>query len=352
MEKFDCHNTLRSYTGFAQQTQAENSMDDNTQESGNDLEGENSIFNKNNENVVLTDMGSSFAAEFSDGYSFRNMIEYLRATNLKGAFRFSKDQIVYEQSDENDTICNKIDIATCELTYYEFNSRTDEIIIGVNISDMRVITKTIGRKDSVRLYKKPTEQLLYIETSSHSTRGIGRQIVNVVRPITDISVIEYVMPEYSVHEKFPNCTVQMADFAKTCTSMGSLKCSFVTIHGLPKGAIFEGMTEGSMSGRIERFGIDEEYIPTTQSVNDSSRYNFKLSMPTGPKPRLVVKNEIAPLVKIKVKMCTVKALAKLNNLSSAGIIKFYMEANNPLKLVCRIGAYGTLRVFIQSDDNC
>lgn len=145
-------------------------------------ESESSLLTMIEPQVILTDPTASFVAEFSDGYSFRNMIEYLRVTNTQGNFRFGRESIKYEQANASNVILNQIEIQSFELTHYEFYSRTDEIIIGVTIADMRLITKTTGKKDGIRLYKMPNDPLLYIQIISQSVRGTDRTNISVVRP--------------------------------------------------------------------------------------------------------------------------------------------------------------------------
>ena len=303
--------------------------------------------------TLQVDPNASFVADFTDGYSFRNMIEYLRTTNSNGNFRFRSEVIYYEQDDASHIIVNQIEINNCELSLYEFNSKASDIVLGVNISDMRAITKTIGKKDSLRIYKLAGDPLLYIQIIGNNSRGTGRQNISVVRP-HKVEVVEYKIPEYKRSERYPNCTISSTDFAKMCTSMSSLKCNYVTVYGLPKGVSFEGLTDGAMFGRIERFG-SQDYSPNIHSMDSSSsplRLN-NINVPNTPKPRLVIK-QTTPLpedqIKIKIKMGLIKALAKLNNLTNHGMIKIYMEPDNPLKIICQIGNYGTLRIYIRSDD--
>ena len=184
------------------------------------LDNPNETFQKEEMDGInnLIDANSSFVAEFSEGYTFRNMIEYLRVTNTKGNFRFSRDLIYYEQIDADNTIVNQIEIQTCELTHYEISTNKEEIIIGINISDMRSITKTIGKKDSVRIFKHANDPLLYIQIINQSSRSTNRQNVSIVRP-QHVDLVTYEIPDYHNGEKAPNCTIPTADFAKTCTSM-------------------------------------------------------------------------------------------------------------------------------------
>ena len=321
------------------------------------LDNPNETFQKEEMDGInnLIDANSSFVAEFSEGYTFRNMIEYLRVTNTKGNFRFSRDLIYYEQIDADNTIVNQIEIQTCELTHYEISTNKEEIIIGINISDMRSITKTIGKKDSVRIFKHANDPLLYIQIINQSSRSTNRQNVSIVRP-QHVDLVTYEIPDYHNGEKAPNCTIPTADFAKTCTSMSSVKSSYVTIYGLAKGLILEGVQEGIMFGRREEFGYCEGYTTSVQSVptsssNISPKSRLRMNIPSGPKPKLILKTDNTPLIKIKVKMNIIKALAKLNNLSSVGTLKAYAETGNPLKFLCKIGGYGILRSYIRSYDD-
>ena len=329
---------------------------------GFDLEQEDSDYESDHESQsfqkdeiedinTLIDANSSFVAEFSEGYTFRNLIEYLRVTNTKGNFRFSRDFIYYEQIDADNTIVNQIEIQTCELTHYEITTQNEEIIVGINISDLRAITKTIGKKDGVRIFKHANDPLLYIQIISQSARSNNRQNVSIVRP-QHVDLVTYEIPEYQ-SEKSPNCTIPTADFSKTCTSMSSVKCSYVTIYGLPKGLIIEGLQEGSMFGRREQFGNCDGYATSVPSVSAGSssispKPDLRLNIPSGPKPKLVLRTDNTPIVKIKVKMSIVKALAKLNNLATMGTIKAYAEPDNPMKFSCKIGGYGILRSYIRS----
>lgn len=307
---------------------------------GYDKEDEKLVDN-NQPQTILTDIGSSFIAEFSDGYSFRNMIEYLRVTNAQGNFRFDEDGIKYEQSDATQTILNQIEIFKYELTKYEFYSRTDQVIVGVNISDVRSITKTIGKKDAVRLYKKSNDPMLYIQII-HNSRGADRTNVSVVRP-RQVDLDQYDLPEYQRDEKHPNFTLPASDFSRACTAISSVKCDMVLIHGFSGGAQFDAMMEGGIVRRFERLGNCDDCVLTQgrPDQSGSSGNNERQSR----RLKLIIKNERPT---IKVRTSTIKALSKLNNLSSNGTVKFYMEQVNPLKLVCRIGTYGTLRVFIRS----
>lgn len=329
-----------------------------------------SDLNSQTQSGVNTDSGGSHSdrsekagspllfAEFSDGYSFRNLIEYLKNTNIAGNFVFTPDRVTYSRSDANNTILNEIVILKSNLTYYVYNAPTTEVIIGVTISNLRKITKPIGKKDSIRLYMLQGDPLLYIQIVSINTKALSRNNANFVRPQGGIDHLLYDVGDYTRTDENPNCTIPIMDFCRMCTAMNSISCTYVTIRGLPRGAIFEAMTDGSISGRIDKFGIiDNPPPPPSVAMTDFSTIDSVVSnlqptsikMPTVKAPRLVIQTA-ADLAEtcIKVKIATIKALSKINNLSTpTGIIKLYMEPDRPLKLVCNIGNYGRLVIYLR-----
>lgn len=340
------------------------------------------IENNINFNEMLYYESGSFVVEFNDGYSFRNLIEYLKITNIKGNLCFSKNAIRYQQQDNNNITFNDIEINTFELPFYQFNSQSEEIIVGINITDLRAITRTIGKKDSVRLFKEADEPSLYIQIISSNNQGGG---LNMIRT-QQIEVRKYKFDHYCKSEDNPTCTIAISNFTRMCASMTAVKPTVVTMYGFEHGLIMGGRVKGDILGKIEKFGITDEDIdimnfPLYNKLNNSRGNESHMSNGeqmktisynqgngggggTIPKPKLVVTSansdenmddtEESPSypILIQIRSNIIKALAKLNNLSPNSTIKFYIEQNKPLKMVCKIGYYGTLRIYIKSDDEC
>jgi len=292
----------------------------------------------------LVDAGSSFVAEFIDGYSFRNLVEYLRGTNTQGSFRFSRDGITYQEADSGNTIINQIEIQASELYQYEYNSVEDEIIVGVAIQDIRAVTKTIGKKDSLTIYKMAEDDMLYFRTVGNLERSSERVNMCLVRP-KQIEVKNYEMPEYKPR---PNCTVQASVFSKVCAAMASIKCRWIVISGAKQGITLKAMMENGVLGRVENLGDVSDVNGTDDRF---SRMRTIEPDPNAPKVRInVVGGTEYP--SIKVKTTNIKALSKLNNLCSHGMVKIFIEPNNPLlRLSCKVGGYGVLNVYIRSPES-
>jgi hypothetical protein len=279
--------------------------------------------------------GVLLRADISDGYTIRNLFEYLKSTNLNGNLDFSKDGIDYIQKDGSNTIVNVVKIKKAHLTHYEYNAPTPTYSVGVVLSNLRKITKNIGKKDAVRFYMLKGEPFLYIrimpntvkdkDATRNNTAYFKPQTINTP-PITGL-------PDYTRGEDDPNVTIPAVDFCKVCSNMCSMGCEVVTVRGFEKGIILDATLEGHSSGCIEHFGITKNVTTDGKLIGKDEKGS----------------EQSAGNVRLKINPA-IKAFSKLNNMTSAGgIIRIYMQKNKDcLKLVANIGAYGTLTVYLRN----
>jgi len=302
-----------------------------------DDEEQNEILEDYNDESALNDE-DSFSAELSEGYTFKSLIEFLRFPNPRGNFKFSKNMIKYNKMDSRKKMLNIVEINCDSIDQYEFNSDHEEIVIGINMVDLRTITKPVKKKEGIKIIKHPGDSKLYIHiisrnSSSSKTNNFGSISSH------DEEDTDYTVEEYSRNEKMPNFTVSAADFVSVCTRMSSIKCNDIYIRSQHKGAILETSTEGGTVNKTETLG--EPYQRQTSSPSGSP--------PTFEnKSRLVVKS---PETSIRVKTATIKTLSKLGSLSTGGMLKIFMEPNKPMKIITPIGNYGFLRTYIFDEDN-
>jgi hypothetical protein len=274
-----------------------------------------------------------FYAEFSDGYSFRNLIEYLKSTNTNGNFIFHKNGVNYSQHNNTNSLLNFIEIRSCDLSVYIYNSTEDTVKVGINLSNLRSITKSVGKKDSIRLFMVTESPLLHISISSPNTKELNRNNISVIRP-QKLEDVQYELNEYEREEIFPNCTTPAFDFNKMCSAMNALKCSHILVFGDGSSIVFKGMFDGDLVGRTDTFGITKKRdIYGGYSIGEES-------------PQIIQKPE-PQQYSIKIDVSTIKALGKLNNLSPNGTIKMYMEENLPFKMISNIGSYGKLVIYLR-----
>ena len=293
---------------------------------------------------ISVDNDASFFATFVDGSSFRNMIEYIRLPNIEGVFRFTKNKILYEQGDADNTILNVVDLTTYELTEYSFNSKTDEVVVGISLADLRNITRNVGKKDHIDLYKLSGEpKNLYIQIRSQSEKGSESNLY--LLPITCTSYTMYRMPDYARGEHDPTCTIYQSDFSKLCKSLTTIKCSHAYVHGFVKGMIVKGFLNTGAIGSVKEFG---------KCNNTPVQANLKSIVPYGtsniirstvPAPKLRI-GEIGEIERFRIEIGILKYLIKLNALSPSGTLKIHIEKGLPLKMVCNIGTFGKMSVYL------
>lgn len=277
-------------------------------------------------------------AEFSDGYSLRNLIEYLKASNTTtGRLIFSRERITFVRSNYQATVLNEVVFRTYDLPRYIYNSDQPSIVFGANMNNIRPITRSIGKKDSARLFMQKGDSRLYIQIISQNAKALSRENVNVIVS-QNVEPEGYDLEEYVRSVDRPNCSVPCHDFTKMCGAMNSLKCSYVTARGFENGMTFIGMIEGNIFGRVDRFG------ECGSSLTDLPLHS--ISVPTSSSSP---SNSQQPIIRISISI--VKALSKINNLTSNGNIRMYFEQDRPLKLVCNVGTYGQLNIYLKEEDS-
>lgn len=292
------------------------------------------------------DNDAYFFVTFIDGSSFRAMIEYLRLTNTHGIFRFTKDKILYQQGNSDNTILNEVEIKTYELTDYEFHSRSEEIIVCVNLVRLRDITRSVGKKDHIDIYRLEGEpQNLYIQIRSQSEKG-SSDPNKFLLPCEASDLTIYDMPDYERSKRNPNCTIFQSDFAKFCKSIVTIKCNHVRAHGFDHGIIFKGITNLNTIGSVKEFGKCNN-CSSSESKPKSffTPQNNNIIKASKPPPILNI-GELGEIEKFTIPIPIMKYLTKINGLSPNGTIKMYIEKDKPLKMLCNIGTFGKLTIYI------
>jgi hypothetical protein len=281
----------------------------------------------------------SFDAEFSEGYTFKSLIEYLRFPNPRGNFKFSANMIRYNKMDSRKKMFNNVEIDCDKIEKYEFDSKHEEIVIGINMVDLRTITKPVKKKEGIKIIKCRKDPKLYIHIISRNNSSSKANNFGSICS-HDEEDADYTVEEYTRSEKTPNFAVSAADFVSVCTRMSQIKCNDITIRSQHKGAILETSTEGGTVNKTETLG--EPYQRVNTSPSGSPTYNSSKNS------RLLVKNAETSL---RVKTATIKILSKLGNLSTGGMLKVFMEPGKPMKIITPIGNYGFLRTYIFDEDN-
>ena len=133
-----------------------------------------------------------------------------------------------------------------------------------------------------------------------------------------------------------------------CKSLNTIKCSHAMFHGFEHGIICKGILSSGQIGSVKEFGKCGATSRTNQTSLKSfypSTTGYNIIRASLPPPRLNI-GEIGEIERFKIDISIVKYLIKLNALSPTGTIKMYVEKGLPFKMVCNIGTFGKMCVYL------
>lgn len=285
-----------------------------------------------------------FLAEFGNGYPFRNMIEHLKSTtNVEGHFVFNKDSITYKEINSDNILMNEVNLRTCDFNRYVFNSDYP-IKVGVSLTEFRIFTSRITNKNGFRWYKRNSKDDNHIYCQILSYVPNSRESVNffLEKHIEDKEIGD---PEYI--RKTPNATCLISNFSKVCKEFGALKCNYIAIQGYPKGVTFTAVNQGNIAGKTEKFGTLELETKKYPDLSEILKGNNSVNPDISDEQRFQIKRS-KELPIIRISSATIKSLVKINNIAHAETLSLYVEENNPMRIMCPIGTYGSLTIHLRN----
>lgn len=277
-----------------------------------------------------------FTTKISDGYSFRNTI---------GMFKNETDEITFLISAKKMCICfvNKggycvhdISIDTNDLLYYDYNIVDyEEYPVTVNTNEILNTTKSVGRKDAIKIkwMEKSDKLIIQPEKSGKDNNRASESFVNIInKTYNKLELINDFVEDENVIK------ILSKDFSDICSHVSSLKCSYLEITGGANKMTFKGFLPDGTVAMIN------EHIPYINSTyknkeiveticNDGCQLN-------------VIKHD--DTVKRIIPLNTVKTLSKFQNISPSGtLLKFYFLQGKPVKIESKIGTYGVYNMYLR-----
>jgi len=272
----------------------------------------------------------SFIAEFIDGYSFRNLFEYLKGYHDVGQFTFKSDGIHFIRSNNKADLINEFWIKAKELTLYEFNE-SSPITKGVDVALFKAAVAIIGKKDSVKWSLFKNSDSFNIQLMGHNNKDYDGNIQKI--PIKNIEEQEIEMDECKRSLDDPNFVWPLSDVAKSCKPI-STGCSHIYIYQYKKGIKIEKNINGTAGEHFCKFGRIDEKDNLDNQLSSMSISQSSTSSAT--------------VNRIKIRSENIKNLHKINNLSEKTNMRFYFEesGNQFIRLSCNIGCYGLLTIYM------
>lgn len=275
-----------------------------------------------------------FLLEITDGYSFRNLIEYLKSTNTGGHFIFSREGISYQQSESNNFLLNDVVLYGKSMLRYKFDSE-HELPLGISFPEFRIMIAKVQPKEGFRWYKKTDDENMshcnIISTSDRSNRISSSFIRDVEIPICNYTYISY-----KRNLDNPNVQCYLSEFVKICKNLSSYKTDFIMIKGYNHSALFSAIREGKVIGQTENIGMP---IDTLSPIDKGGK--------TGDRVTLRIGNP--EIHEITVPGSIFKSFGKMNNICK-GIVSFYFEPDLPIRIVTSIGNYGSLTIHLRGNN--
>jgi len=291
-------------------------------------------YTKEEDEEIYTEDDEYFEIEFTEGFIFKSLIEFLKQTTQKGNFIFSQKGIKYEKMDLSKKILNILEI-DCEILHYEFPPTNEDVIFGINFKDVVAIIGKVKRKEGVKLRKLPRDKKLYISVTTSNDSSSENNNYGTIIPYSEQD-ISYLInnDEKDDKSKEHSFVIPTIKFVNACNRITSIKCIDITMKSEGKGAVFETTIGGTVSKK-EILGDNKTHSSPKLKPKDEDE-----------------KMEEAPeeVIKIDINPNTVKSLAKLGNLCQNGSIKIIMEKNKPLKIITPVSNYGTLKTYIFSEE--
>jgi hypothetical protein len=289
----------------------------------------NSLHADDNSNCLIL-------AHFHDGYSLRNVFQFLRNTCRCVHMLFGEDSIVIKEENAKGSIFAECEIRVDDLTDYIFNCPVEPLVCSFDAIEMQKATKAVGKKDGIKLYVKGgNNPSIYIEVLNVGSGSFGDGLKLV--PLIDSKPAVFTDMEYK--RKKANARPPINQFSKFCADIASHKCTSINIIGFETGILIQGM-ESNIPKTIKRFGNIN--LPALPNMNgryimdgDTSKPQLNIHYP----------DEVA---RITIDTHPIQAMGKFNNLCPTGIIKIFLEEDKPLKIISNIGCYGTLTLYIKA----
>lgn len=273
-----------------------------------------------------------------EGYPFRNAASIVKSETEHAAMSFFPDRIEISFSNKSKCTVHKLVILAEHIVYlYDPRDSQGELLpeytITFETSELFNTTKGIGRRDGIVLYVLPDESVIRVQPKKSGNKDSGKSsdlFVNIINQDSS----KYGTPELTGP---PNNRIQAKDFSDVCNQGTTMKCSHLNIRCFDVGLEFLGV------------------LPN-QTKAFSSRFLSQATLANGGQPTGAYEGE--PLFSIRVPIATVKALSKIHNVSSPGVLLKFYYSMYPSKdgsvskdgLICiesPIGNYGTYSIGLK-----
>lgn len=258
-----------------------------------------------------------FLAHVTEGYSLRNTICMLKNESDEITMVLDRDTITIKFQNKGQYAIHEVTIHGKKLENFKYNIESASYPITVNTTELVNATKSVGRKDGLKIYWLEGQSKIIIEPikSSKDAGSTAMTFVNIINK-------EYNGSDFFNNQSADlNIKIQARVFSELCSQANTSKCNYLEIGTTQKEVHFVGIMPDGTTGL-------ESNHPYPNSAPDASTDT---------------------VIKIRVPMATIKTLSKLYNISPSGaLLKLSFAANNPIRIKSKIGYYGTYKIYLRN----
>jgi len=275
-----------------------------------------------------------FLAEITDGYSLRNTICMIKNEQDEITFITSKDKITITFFNKGQNSLHDIYFNPLDFHDYIYNyTNSDEYTITVNTTDLFNATKSVGRKDSLKILFKEGSDKLSIQPIK-SSKDNGRSSVSF------INIIQKEPIKYDLFNHYPptHPCIKMPnrEFSDICTQASTQKCNYLEITTINKTIKFKGILPDGSFGMASQFVSNNRYDDDKITKVNTGKGQLELN--------IIDSEELS----IKIPQNSIKTLSKLHNIAPVGAeLKIMSDVGKPLKIESKIGSYGIYNIYMR-----
>ncbi len=280
--------------------------------------------------------------EFLDGYAFRQLCEFFKATLTSAPMYFTESGITVLRSNGDNSLIVHLQFKAYQLVSYYFDPTLANIpatktsaathVINCNVSKFRDSIKSAARKEWVRITQYEGDMNIKVEIHGGNKNGQGETTV----PFETFDQIFYDLNVgFKQPINSPNCKIPLSEFCNACSVIGKSKgTSYANLVCFPNGCRIEFSPEPGSAQKYQKWGNCDEKIETVW-VPGGHRLLIQCSARQGSKSNTV-----------RIPIETVKALGKLGNLVNNGILGIYCENNRMARLLVGVNYYAELALYL------
>lgn len=269
-----------------------------------------------------------FRAEFTGGYSIRQIFEFYEKLLINGIVWYFKEKEITIRTGTSGTkitrkLISNIDLNTGDIIDYYLDpdlvnlvgdEETDSCYVEqFNIDLVKTFLKSIGKTSSI-CFRKTTldDNMVHVEIAGDSIIKTGIKSSKYQRVQYDISMFDDMDDE-------PNIKINMKQFCDSMKGMFRGNTGYTCFRVFPAALYLENC---SGNGSITKKGHYGVYDGDPSEAEEDEYYE------------------------IKVNVTVMRALQKINGMAHNSIVKVTSEKNGYLRLTHKVGDFGEHQIYL------